>query len=88
MRTETKKNRFDVTELDETKKGEILSEVFSKGDNLGYKDLESQIKLASKLILGKELGTNSITTLITYCKNKGMLIQEKSKGPYTIGSVK
>lgn len=88
LRTETKKNRFDVTELDETKKGEILSEVFSKGDNLGYKDLESQIKLASKLILGKELGTNSITTLITYCKNKGMLIQEKSKGPYTIGSVK
>jgi hypothetical protein len=87
LRTETKKIRFDVTDLDETKKNEILLEVFSKGDKFGYKDLEYQIKSASKSILGKELGTNSITSLITHCKNKKMLIQEKPKAPYTIGKV-
>lgn len=86
-RTETKKNRFDVKQFDDTKMSELLLEVFSKGDNFGYKDLESQIKLKSKLIFGKELGTNNITNLIKYLKNKGMLIQEKPKGSYSIGKV-
>ena len=55
-------------------------------DSFGYKEIEVQMKLASKNQLGKELGTNAITTLITDCKNHGWLLQEKDRAPYTIGS--
>jgi predicted ATP-dependent serine protease len=88
LRTATKKNKFDVIELEDYKKYQLLTEVFSKGKSFGYKELEIQIKLASKNQFGKELGTNNITTLITFCKNKNWLMQEKPKGNYTIGIFK
>ena len=88
LRTETKKNKFDIIELEDYKKYQLLTEVFSKGESFGYKELEIQIKLASKNQFGKELGTNNITTLITFCKNKNWLMQEKPKGNYTIGIFK
>lgn len=88
LRTESKKSKFEVTELNDYKKYQLLTEVFSMGESFGYKELEIQIKLASKNQLGKELGTNNITTLITFCKNKNWLLQEKPKGNYTIGIFK
>lgn len=86
LRTETQKSKFDVTGLEDYKKYQLLTEIFSKGNSFGYKELEVQMKLASKNQLGKELGTNAITTLITDCKNHGWLLQEKDRAPYTIGS--
>ncbi len=88
LRTETKKIRFDVTGLESYKKYQLLTEIFSKGESFSYKELETQIKFASKKQLGKELGTNAITALITDCKNNRWLLQEKPKAPYTIGSFK
>jgi hypothetical protein len=85
IRTETKKNRFDISELEDYKKYQLLTEVFSKGKMFGYGELVTQIKLASKKQLGKELGTNTITSLITDCKNNNWLIQIKPKAPYTLG---
>ena len=88
LRTETKKIRFDVTGLESYKKYQLLTEIFSKGKSFSYKELETQIKFASKKQLGKELGINAITALITDCKNNRWLLQEKPKAPYTIGSFK
>ena len=88
LRTETKKIRFDVTGLESYKKYQLLTEIFSKGESFSYKELETQIKFASKKQLGKELGVNAITALITDCKNNRWLLQEKPKAPYTIGSFK
>ena len=88
LRTETKKIRFDVTALESYKKYQLLTEIFSKGESFSYKELETQIKFASKKQLGKELGTNAITALITDCKNNSWLLQEKPKAPYRIGSFK
>lgn len=88
LRTETKKSRFDVTGMEDFKKYQLLTEVFSKSESLSYKELEIQIKLASKRQLGKELGTNSITALIADCKNNSWLVQEKPKTPYKIGNFK
>jgi hypothetical protein len=85
IRTETKKNRFDISELEDYKKYQLLTEVFSKGKMFSYGELVTQIKLASKKQLGKELGTNTITSLITDCKNNNWLIQIKPKAPYTLG---
>jgi hypothetical protein len=88
LRTETQKSKFDVTGLEDYKKYQLLTEIFSKGNSFGYKELETQIKFASKNQLGKELGTNAITSLITDCKNNRWLLQEKPKAPYRIGSFK
>lgn len=85
LRTETKKNKFDVTSLENYKKYQLLIEVFSNGKSFSYKELEIQIKLASKKQLGKELGNNVISSFITDCKNNKWLLQEKIKAPYTIG---
>ncbi|AWG22942.1 hypothetical protein FFWV33_16110 [Flavobacterium faecale] len=86
LRTETKQKKFDVTDLEDFKKYQLLTEVFSNGESFGYKELETQLKLASKKQLSKELGTNAITSLITYCKNNSWLLQERAKAPYTIGT--
>lgn len=66
----------------------ILNEVFVHGDEFCYSDLKTQIKLASNNQLSKKLGDNSIKNLIALSKNKGYLIQEKNRGPYSLGEFK
>mgnify|MGYP000707623949 CR=1 FL=1 len=85
IRTETKKNKFDVTDLEDFKKYQLLTEVFSKGDNFTYSNLVIQIKLAYKKQFKNKLGDNRAKELITDCKNNGWLLQEKRKSPYTLG---
>lgn len=85
IRTETKKNKFDVTDLADSKKYELLSEVFNKSDNHTYTELRIQLQLAYKKEFKNKLGDNRAKELITDCKNKGWLLQEKLKGPYMLG---
>lgn len=88
IRTETKKNKFDVIDLEDYKKFQLLTEVFSKGENLTYSELRIQIQLAYKNQFNKKLGDNRAKELITYCKNCDWLIQEKPKAPYNLGDFK
>jgi hypothetical protein len=44
-----------------------------------------QMKLALKSQFNKDIGDNRIKALMTECHNKGWLIQEENKGPYTLG---
>jgi hypothetical protein len=85
IRTETKKNKFDVTDLEDFKKYKLLTEVFSKGESFGYNILERQLVLAYKSQFDKKIGINAVGKLITDCKNNGWLLQEKLKSPYTLG---
>ena len=85
MRTETKKNKFDVTDLEDFKKYQLLTAVFSKGESFSFKLLETQLILAYKNVFGKSIGQNAIGKLITDCKNNGWLLQDKLKAPYTLG---
>lgn len=86
LRTATKKERFDVIDLEDFKKYKLLTEVFSKEKECSYKNLEIQMQLAFKNQFKKEIGINSIGKLITDCKNKGWLIQEAKLKPYTLGN--
>ena len=88
LRTETKRNRFDVTGLEPYKKYKLLTEVFSKGSEFSYKDLSNQLKIDSENQLGKALSNNNISTLITDCKNRSWLLQENLRGKYKLGSFK
>lgn len=85
IRTETKSNRFDISDLEDFRIYQLLNEVFSKGDAFTYSDLRIQIQLAYKKQFKKKIGDNRAKELITICKNNEWLLQEKAKGPYTLG---
>lgn len=85
MRTATKKDKFDATDLEDFKKYQLLTEIFSKEKECSYKNLEIQMQLAFKNQFKKEIGINAVGKLITDCKNKGWLIQEAKLKPYTLG---
>lgn len=85
IRTETKNKRFDVTEIEDFKKYELLTEVYSKGESFSYSELVMQLKLAYKNQFKSKIGDNRCKELITYCKNEDWLNQEKPKAPYTLG---
>ena len=88
VRTETKNNRFDVTDLENYKKYQLLTEVFSKGESFSYGKLVEQIVIAYKNQFQSSIGTNRTKLLITDCSNNGWLLQEKHKAPYTLGQFK
>lgn len=88
LRTESRKNKFDVIDLEDYKKFQLLTETFSKGNSFTYSDLRTQIQLAYKNQFKKKLGDNRAKELITYCKNNSWLLQEKAKAPYTLGDYK
>lgn len=86
MRTETKRNRFEVTDLEEIKKYEILKEVYKNGEKFTYSELVTQIGLAYKNEYKAALGTNRTKELISYSKNKNWLIQNSGgRSPYVLG---
>ena len=86
IRTATKKQPFDIIAIENYKKFQLLTEVFSKGDNYSFKLLETQIGLAFQNQFKKQIGINAIGKLILDCKNNGWLIQEAKLKPYTLGT--
>jgi hypothetical protein len=88
VRTETKKNRFDVTDLEDFKKYQLLTEVFSKGASFSYGKLIEQLQIAYKNQFKIKLADNRTKLLITDCSNNGWLLQEKHKAPYSLGTFK
>ena len=88
LRTETNKNKFDITDLEDYKKYQLLTEVFSKGESFSYGKLVEQLQIAYKSQFKKDIGTNRTKLLITDCSNNGWLLQEKIKAPYTLGEFK
>lgn len=88
IRTETKKNRFDVTELEDFKQYQLLTEIYSKGESFTYSDLVIQLGLAYKNQFKHSIGTNRAKELLTLCKNQNWLIQESKGKPYKLGAYK
>jgi hypothetical protein len=88
LRTETKTNKFDITELEDYKKFQLLTEIYSKGESFTYGDLVIQLGLAYKNQFQNSIGTNRAKELLTYCKNQNWLLQSKEKAPYILGAFK
>lgn len=85
IRTETKKNKFDVIDLEEPLKYDLLKDVYKNAQSFTYTELRIQIQLAYKKRFNKKLGDNRAKELITYCKNNNWLQQVKPKAPYLLG---
>lgn len=88
VRTETKKNKFDITDLADYQKFQLLIEVYKNGKSFSYGKLVEQMVIAYKNKFNKSIGINRAKLLITDCTNNSWLLQEKSKAPYTLGSYK
>ena len=86
IRTETNKNKFDVTNMEDFKKYQLLTEVFSKGESFSYGKLVEQLQIAYKNQFKNSIGINRTKLLITDCSNNDWLKQEKDKAPYTLGT--
>ena len=86
IRTETNKNKFDVTNIEDFKKYQLLTEVFSKGESFSYGKLVEQLQIAYKNQFKNSIGINRTKLLITDCSNNDWLKQEKDKAPYTLGT--
>ncbi|WP_052188132.1 AAA family ATPase [Cellulophaga sp. Hel_I_12] len=85
IRTESRNNKFDISDLEDYKKFKLLIEVYTKSEIFSYSELVIQLQLAYKKEFKNKLGDNRCKELITYCKNQDWLIQEKPKAPYTLG---
>ena len=85
IRTESKKNKFDVLDLEDETVYKIVTNVFKNGTQFTYGEIIIQIKIAYKEMYQKAIGDNRAKELITHCKNNDWLIQEKPKAPYFLG---
>lgn len=85
IRTETRNQKFDISELEDWQIFQLLNEAFSKEKEQAYFELITQIKLAFKKQYSKTLGETRTRELITLAKNNGWIEQEKKKAPYTLG---
>ena len=81
-RTERKKKRFEILDLEDSKKLQLLTEVFATGGEFSYSEMIIKLKLAFKNQLEQSIGDNKVKELFTFCVNQGWLLQEKVKGPY------
>ncbi len=85
LRTETKKEQFDLTDLPPAEIYSMLNIVFSHGESFKYSDLVAQVRLAFKTKFGSTIGENRAKHLVTHCKNEKWVVQKINKGPYTQG---
>ncbi len=83
-----KRKKYDVLDIPDFQKYQLLTEIFSRQENYKYAELSIAIKTAHKAQLKKSVGNNKIRELISYMKNMAWLIQEKDRSPYTLGEYK
>lgn len=85
IRTESRKNKFDVLDLDKDLIFNLLESVFTHGEKFTYSELRIQLQIAYKNMFDKKLGDNRAKELITFCKNHKWIFQDKPKAPYKLG---
>mgnify|MGYP001069384361 CR=1 FL=1 len=88
IRTSTLKDTTNhLIESSEEYQIKILEIAFAKDKFITYGNLVIQLKLAfAKMYSNRQIGNNKIKEFITHCKNEELIIQEKLKAPYQIGT--
>ena len=64
----------------------ILSECFKTESSIKYGEMKLKVKGLAASLFKKDFGLNKSVEIITYCKDKKWVIQEKDKGPYKLVS--
>jgi hypothetical protein len=87
LRTSSRQKKSDYIELEEFKKYQLLTQVFSKKSEFSYKDLEQQLQMAYETLFKKTIGVNNVGKIITHSRNTNMILQPGGKGkPYILGN--
>lgn len=82
-RQSNKEQKFDLNNLSDRQRCELLDIAFAYNNEFTYSDLVSQIQVAVKQHYSADVGQNKVKNLITYCKNKNFISQERERAPYT-----
>ena len=64
---------------------QIFEKVFNSSNIFTYQQLIPEVKQAFRALFGQSIGDNKSKELIKIAKANDWLIQEKDKGPYTLG---
>lgn len=88
IRTATKKEGVSFDELRGHELFELLNMVFLKDQSISYAELVRLVKFKFKERFKKDIGDNKAKELITICKDRNWLLQDKPKAPYTLGEFK
>lgn len=87
--TDTKKSKkLEVDSIEDHKYYSILNSILSKNKSVKYGELVRSVKIELKTVHNISIGDNKSKDIISYCKSKGWIFQEKEKGPYVLGEYK
>ncbi|MBC7743734.1 MAG: AAA family ATPase [Flavobacterium sp.] len=76
-----------VSEIEDFKLFQLLTEIFSRADNFKYSEFLNQLKITFEKQIGKSIGTNKAGELMTLFQNNKWLIKhENSKIGYLMGT--
>lgn len=78
-----KKQKFDLFNLCDQQKNELLDVAFQGNSKLIYSDLVAQIQVATRNYYSEDVGIVKTKNFIVHCKNNELLFQERDRAPYT-----
>ena len=82
-RQNKKNQQFDLFNLSDMQRCELLDIAFTHNQEITYSDLVSQIQVAVKKHYSADVGQGKVKNFITYCRNNNLVFQEKERAPYT-----
>jgi len=85
VRTASNKRGGNSIELDDFKKFQLLTSIFSKKLSYTYKELWIALQTEHKRQIEKELSDAKSKKLVDQCKNEGWVVQDGERKPYTLG---
>ena len=82
-RQSKREQQFDLFNLCDRQKNELLDIAFQETNKLSYSELVAQIQVAIKNHYLVDVGIVKTKNFIVNCKNNKLLFQEKEREPYT-----
>ena len=84
-RTTSRKKGGENTEIEDFKKFQLLTSIFSKNQEYTYKELWIALQTEYKRQIGVSISDAKVKKMVGECKNEGWVIQEAHRYPYKLG---
>ena len=84
-RTASRKKGGESTEVEDFKKFQLLTSIFSKDKEYTYKELWIALQTEYKRQIGVSISDAKVKKMVGECKNEGWVTQEAYRYPYKLG---
>tara|TARA_R110002049_G_scaffold80452_4_gene204632 strand:- start:3327 stop:4451 length:1125 start_codon:yes stop_codon:yes gene_type:complete len=84
-RTTSRKKGGENMEIEDFKKFQLLTSIFSKNQEYTYKELWIALQTEYKRQIGVSISDAKVKKMVGECKNEGWVIQEAHRYPYKLG---